>query len=104
MLPPAVKVVWDIGTPHNHSGIAVGPVIGYFYQYYLIRKTKTVGTFSINLCGVLLFCNILRLGFWFFSRYDTALVVQSLLMITAQVWIEMTIDIFAANMRQDHER
>ena len=66
-------------------GIAVGPVIGYVYQYFLIKKRKSVGTFSINLCGVLLFCNILRIGFFFFSRYAIALLVQSILMILAQV-------------------
>ena len=65
----------------------MGPVIGYFYQYYLIRKNNSVGTFSINLCGVLLFCNILRLGFWFFSHYDKALVAQSILMIIAQMFL-----------------
>ena len=69
----------------SYTGIAVGPVIGYFYQYYLIRKNNSVGTFSINLCGALLFCNILRLGFWFFNHYDNALIAQSILMIIAQV-------------------
>ena len=66
-------------------GIAVGPVIGYFYQFYLIRKKKSVGTFSINLCGMLLFCNIMRIGFYFFTKYAFALLVQSFLMIIAQV-------------------
>lgn len=68
------------------EGIAIGPVLGYVYQYRLIEKNKSVGTFSIKLCGMLLFCNILRIAFYFFHPYSQALLVQSILMITVQVY------------------
>ena len=50
-------------------GMAVGPVIGYIYQYRLIQLKQTVGTFSIDICGILLFANIMRLNFYIFKRY-----------------------------------
>jgi len=54
----------------TNIGIAVGPVLGYVYQYKLIKQNKSVGTFSINLCGVLLFCNILRVAFYISNKYS----------------------------------
>jgi len=82
---PVVATIWDIGSRVIYQGIAIGPVTGYVYQFFLIKKRKSVGTFSINLCGILLFCNILRIGFYFFNRYAIPLLVQSILMILAQV-------------------
>jgi predicted lysophospholipase L1 biosynthesis ABC-type transport system permease subunit len=46
-------------------GIAIGPVIGYIFQLHLIRTTKSVGTFSIDICAILLISGILRIYFWF---------------------------------------
>jgi hypothetical protein len=46
--------------------MAVGPVVGYVHQYIIINKSKSVGTFSIDICGILLFANILRLNFYVF--------------------------------------
>ncbi len=65
--------------------MATGPVIGYVHQYFLIKIDRTVGTFSIDICGILLFANILRLNFFIFNRYELALFFQSLIMIAAQV-------------------
>jgi hypothetical protein len=65
--------------------MAICPIIGYVFQYRLIKLTKAVGSFSIDICGILLFANILRLNFRIFKWYQTALVFQSLFMITMQV-------------------
>ncbi len=65
--------------------MAICPVLGYVSQYRLIRRSKSVGTFSIDICGILLFANILRLNFYIFKKYQTALVFQSLFMIAMQV-------------------
>jgi hypothetical protein len=67
--------------------MAVGPVIGYVHQYHIIRKSKSVGTFSIDICGILLFANILRLNFYVFQKYQLALLFQSIIMIFAQVFL-----------------
>lgn len=70
-------------------GMAVGPVIGYLYQYRLIFINQTTGTFSIDICGILLFANILRLNFYLFQPYSTALLFQSFNMITTHVTIPL---------------
>jgi hypothetical protein len=44
-----------------------------------------VGAFSIDVCLVLIFANILRLNFYIFSRYQFALFVQSIIMTAAQI-------------------
>jgi hypothetical protein len=67
--------------------MAVGPILGYVSQYRLIKFTKSVGSFSIDICGILLFANILRLNFYIFKQYESALVFQSLFMIGMQVYI-----------------
>lgn len=66
-------------------GMAVGPTSGYMYQYRLIHIKQAVGTFSIDICGILLFANIMRLNFYIFERYKLALLFQSLIMMTVQV-------------------
>ncbi|KAL4449258.1 hypothetical protein ABPG74_015640 [Tetrahymena malaccensis] len=62
-----------------------GPVYGYYSQYSKIRTEQTIGNFSIDVCAILLFANILRVLFWFGERYETPLLFQSLLMIVTQV-------------------
>ncbi len=65
--------------------MVIGPVVGYIYQYWLIRSKQTLGTFSIDVCGILLFANIMRLNFYIFQQYKTALFFQSVLMVVVQV-------------------
>jgi hypothetical protein len=75
--------------------MATGPVLGYVHQYRLIQIEKDVGTFSIDICGILLFANILRLNFYIYSKYELSLFFQSLIMITAQVKIKILLDFFS---------
>lgn len=65
--------------------MATAPITGYIMQYRLILLNKSVGAFSIDICLVLLFANIMRLNFYIFRQYETALVFQSLFMIAAQI-------------------
>jgi hypothetical protein len=65
--------------------MATGPITGYVMQYRMILVNKSVGAFSIDICLVLLFANILRVNFFVFEQYEIALLFQSLFMITAQV-------------------
>lgn len=62
-----------------------------------------MGTFSIKLCGMLLFCNILRIAFYFFHPYSQALLVQSVLMIIVQVHLEIILAVFAQNLRDNND-
>ena len=68
-------------------GMAVGPVMGCVHQYRLIHISQNMGTFSTDICGILLFANIMRLNFYLFKRYELALVFQSIIMITVQVHV-----------------
>jgi len=68
--------------------------MGYVYQCSLIKKRKSLGSFSINLCGMLLFCNILRIGFYFFKQYAFALLAQSIFMTAVQVNLSSHSSIF----------
>jgi hypothetical protein len=70
--------------------MATGPVLGYLHQYRLIKSSKNVGSFSIDICGILLFANILRLNFYIFTHYQLALFFQSINMIIVQVFFYFT--------------
>ena len=83
--------------------MATGPVLGYVHQYFLIKVEKSVGTFSIDICGILLFANILRLNFYIFNQYELALFFQSLIMISAQVSVFCDKDIFGSHMHEIRE-
>lgn len=68
-------------------GMIIGPTSGYFFQYNLIRRTKSLGSFSTYTCAILIFSNILRIYFWFGTRFATALLLQSILMIVVQLFL-----------------
>ncbi|EFP93865.2 hypothetical protein PGT21_009669 [Puccinia graminis f. sp. tritici] len=66
-------------------GIALGSPLVYLDQYLSIQKTQSSQGFSHLICVVLLIANITRLFYWLGERFDTALLVQSILMIIAQL-------------------
>ena len=45
-------------------GMIFGPTSGYYFQYDLVKKNKSLGTFSIDVCAILIFSNVLRIFFW----------------------------------------
>jgi len=66
-------------------GMAVGPPLVYADQAIsIVRKRDSVG-FSRDVCAVLLIANITRCFFWVGSHFELALLVQSILMILAQL-------------------
>jgi solute carrier family 66, member 2 len=80
-----MSLLFDFSNSLVKLGMATAPVTGYIMQYRLILLNKSVGAFSIDICLVLLFANIMRLNFYIFRHYETALLFQSLFMITAQL-------------------
>lgn len=66
-------------------GIALGSPLVYLDQYLRIQRCKSSEGFSHLICVVLLIANISRVFYWLGDRFDTALLVQSLLMIAAQL-------------------
>ncbi|KAK7454480.1 hypothetical protein VKT23_011236 [Stygiomarasmius scandens] len=65
--------------------MAVGPPLVYADQAYSIVKKKDATGFSRDVCAILLIANITRCFFWLGSRFETALLVQSIFMILAQL-------------------
>ncbi|SCV67573.1 BQ2448_5184 [Microbotryum intermedium] len=65
--------------------MAVGPPLAYSDQFVSIVRTRSSAGFSTDVTGVLLFANITRCFYWLGARFQLALLVQSLLMIVAQL-------------------
>ncbi|WVR09058.1 hypothetical protein IAU60_006119 [Kwoniella sp. DSM 27419] len=66
-------------------GMAVGPPLIYADQAYSIVKKKDSSGFSTDVCGVVIIANIIRVFFWLGNRFETPLLVQSLLLILSQL-------------------
>lgn len=67
--------------------IIIGPLLGYISQLKLIKQQKSLGSFSIDVCAILLIANILRLYFWFTTGYAFSLFLQSILLIVIQLML-----------------
>ena len=44
--------------------IISGPILAYTKQYLLIKQTSSVGAFSYDVCGIILFGQAFRILFW----------------------------------------
>ena len=64
-------------------GMAVGPPLVYLDQYISIVRRRDSTGFSLDVCGVLIVANILRIFFWFGKRFEVALLVQSILCVAS---------------------
>ncbi|PAV72820.1 hypothetical protein WR25_18998 [Diploscapter pachys] len=60
--------------------IIVGGAIPYVFQYTEIHHRKNAQGFSLFVCLALCVANILRILFWFGKRFDTTLLIQSVVM------------------------
>ncbi|KAK1215481.1 hypothetical protein PQX77_021915 [Marasmius sp. AFHP31] len=65
--------------------MAVGPPLVYADQAYSIVRKKDSTGFSRDVCAILLIANITRCFFWLGDQFELALLVQSILMIIAQL-------------------
>ncbi|KAK3808914.1 MAG: hypothetical protein JOS17DRAFT_780501 [Linnemannia elongata] len=75
-IDPTEPAPWDI----IRVSMVIGPVTGYFHQYYTMYKMKTSMGFSSVTCGVLI---VSRIG----EPFDTALLYQSILMTIVQLFL-----------------
>lgn len=66
-------------------GMVFGPIIGYVDQYYTVKKTNSSQGFSLAICGILLFSNIIRIFFWTLSHFNYALLFQAIVMSLMQI-------------------
>ncbi|KAK1922591.1 PQ loop repeat-domain-containing protein [Papiliotrema laurentii] len=68
-------------------GMAVGPPLVYADQAYSIVKKKDSSGFSHDVCGVVIIANITRVFFWLGNRFETPLLIQSILLIISQLFL-----------------
>jgi hypothetical protein len=66
--------------------MAILPVGAYVPQYQMIKEQKSIGSFSIFICAILLIANILRIFFWLTVGFAVNLLFQSIFMIIMQVF------------------
>ncbi|KIY66726.1 hypothetical protein CYLTODRAFT_398244 [Cylindrobasidium torrendii FP15055 ss-10] len=66
-------------------GMAVGPPLVYADQAVSIVRKKDATGFSRDVCAILLLANITRCFFWLGNHFELALLIQSILMIIAQL-------------------
>ncbi|KAF8920739.1 hypothetical protein CPB85DRAFT_506001 [Mucidula mucida] len=66
-------------------GMAVGPPLVYADQAASIIRKKDATGFSRDVCAILLLANITRCFFWLGNHFELALLIQSILMIVAQL-------------------
>lgn len=69
----------------NYAGVALMPAYAYYSQMMLIRQEKSLGSFSIYVCAILLISNILRIFFWLTIGYAVNLLFQSICIIAIMV-------------------
>ncbi|KAG7571323.1 hypothetical protein FFLO_00675 [Filobasidium floriforme] len=68
-------------------GMAVGPPLIYVDQVRKILKARDSSGFSIDICAVVIIANITRCFFYLGHRFETSLIVQSILLITSQLFL-----------------
>ncbi|KDN48448.1 hypothetical protein K437DRAFT_293895 [Tilletiaria anomala UBC 951] len=66
-------------------GLAVGPPLIYGEQAYQMQQRRNSEGFSKDVCAVLLVANISRIYWWFGVHFEIPLLIQSILMIAAQL-------------------
>lgn len=71
--------------PLSSLAMIIGCVMPYIPQYITIYKTKCCSGFSTFVCLTLLLANILRIAFWFGHPFELPLLIQSIIMILAQI-------------------
>uniref|UniRef100_A0AAG5DIB9 Solute carrier family 66 member 2 n=1 Tax=Anopheles atroparvus TaxID=41427 RepID=A0AAG5DIB9_ANOAO len=76
------------------SFMVIGGVLPYIPQYRQIKQTQDPEGFSLLVCLALLLANSLRILFWFSSRYELPLLVQSVVMnITMFLMIHLCVNV-----------
>mmetsp|Transcript_28906 Transcript_28906/g.33060 ORF Transcript_28906/g.33060 Transcript_28906/m.33060 type:complete len:250 (-) Transcript_28906:700-1449(-) len=83
LLPPESLLLTAISHASD-LGLIFGPLVGYYFQYDIIVKTKNSEGFSKAISFILFISNISRIFFWFGKQYHTTLLIQSILMVAMQ--------------------
>lgn len=93
------KQIMDVILP---VGMVIGPVSGYIPQYILLHQTGTIGTFSPLVCFILIISMTLRILYWYGERFEIPLLLQSILMLIAQIAILYQVIVIARRHPLSH--
>ena len=63
----------------------IGPVLMFVPQYKSIRESGSAKSFSTNVCFILLTAHLMRLFFWVGKRFETVLLLQSIIVVLSQL-------------------
>lgn len=63
------------------------PLTSYVDTILSIHRHQTAAGFSIDLCGINLVANMLRIAFWVGKRYEWSLLAQSIVMVATQMFL-----------------
>ncbi|KAK0548316.1 hypothetical protein OC861_003631 [Tilletia horrida] len=66
-------------------GVAIGPAVVYLDQVRGVLKQRSSQGFSKDVCAVILFACIARIGFYFHEKYALALLLQAIFLIIIQL-------------------
>lgn len=78
--PPSSTKLAD----NQSSSLILSPLTSYADQILSIHRTKTSAGFSLDIPLIMLTASILKIFYWPGARYDTALLVQALIMVGVQ--------------------
>lgn len=67
--------------------LVLSPLTSYLDTILSIHKNKSSSGFSIDVCGIMLVASFLRINFWIGDRFDTILLVQSIVMVVTQIFL-----------------
>jgi len=65
--------------------LITAPITSYTDQIYSIHNTRTSAGFSLDIPLIMLLASILKVFYWLGAHYDTALLIQAIVMIFMQV-------------------
>lgn len=68
-------------------GMVIGPVFGYIPQYFLLKRTMSVGSFSPLVCYILIASMYSRCLYWYWNRFELPLLLQAVVMLITMVGI-----------------
>lgn len=63
----------------------LAPPLAFLDQYQIIKASKSIGNFSTLTCAILIISNLLRIFYWQAIGFALPLLLQSVLMIVAQL-------------------
>ncbi len=82
-----MEYISDIFNTGFEIFLLVSPIAVYLPQYLMMRRTKTVGSFSPLVCYILIVASLLRVIFWFGNKFNIFVFFQAVVMLIVQNFV-----------------